>query len=165
MASSPFGPPGQNPYQSPAGAPGEWTASASPNQLATPKAIETLRQTRPWVRFISVLGFIGSALMIGIGLLGGLMGTLSPQARAQSAVLFVYVPLSLLYIFPSLFLWRYADRIHKLQQSQHVADMESALEAQKSFWRFIGIVAAIILAIYAVLLVVMVPLMLLVNRG
>ncbi|HVX60867.1 MAG TPA: hypothetical protein VHC19_09700 [Pirellulales bacterium] len=133
--------------------------------VATPRAIEILLQTRPWVRFLSVLGFIATALMAVVGLLGGGLGLAGAGGNTPAVVMLAYVPLSLVYFFPSLFLWRFADRISKLQTTQAASDMESALEAQRSFWRFVGIAVALVLALYVVLLGLMVPLMLFMRRG
>ena len=38
---------------------------------------------------------------------------------------------------------RYASRIGKLTTLQNVATLESALEAQRSFWRLLGTVAIV----------------------
>ena len=64
--------------------------------------------------------------------------------------------LGLLYIFPSLFLFRYASGIASMLKEDAVRGMESALAAQKSFWRFVGILTVIVLCIYAVVLAVVV---------
>jgi hypothetical protein len=138
----------------------EWRGGA-----ATPQAIEILLQTRPWVRFLSVLGFIATALMAVVGLLGGGLGLAGAGGNAPAVVMLAYVPLSLVYFFPSLFLWRFAERISKLQTTKAASDMESALEAQRSFWRFVGIAVALVLALYVVLLGLMVPLMIFMRRG
>lgn len=166
MSHSPFGPPEQNPYQSPpTGERSEPSVTESQGQLATPRAIEILGQTRPWVRFLSVLGFIATALMAAMGLLGGALGLAGPGGNTPIVALFAYLPLSLVYFFPSLYLWRYADRISNLQQTGTAADMESALESQRSFWRFVGIALALVLALYVVLLGLMVPLMFFLRGG
>lgn len=153
MATSPFGSPSENPYQSPAG--GE--IASPPPETSSPKvtarAIEFLRQTRPWVRFLSVVGYVCAVFMMIAGLVGGGLGLVAGGGGSRTAVLLVYIPMSLLYIVPSMYLWRYADRIKDLQLSQHVVDMESALEAQKSFWRFMGITVLVVLILYALVIV------------
>lgn len=132
---------GTNPFQPPgAGAQSGLTPSESRGQLTTPRAIEMLKQTRPWVRFLSVLGFMGTFALAVSGFLRGVGGMAGPVGGMPGlAILGIYVTLSLLYFFPSLFLWRYADCISRLQVTEAAADLESALEAQRSFWRFVGI--------------------------
>jgi hypothetical protein len=135
-----------NPYQSPAAPP-----AATVENWATAPVVESLRQTRPWVMFFSILGFIVAALMAVGGLLGGMV-VLAQGSPAEGAVLMIYLLFGLLYFFPALYLLRYAQRIRDLIYSHNVADLEAALSAQKSFWRFTGILVALILVLYVVLL-------------
>ena len=135
-----------NPYQAPS-AP---NAAAAANWMTAP-VVEILAQTRPWVLFFSVLGFICCGLMVAIGLFGGIFAIASGQA--EGALLLLYPILGLLYFFPSRFLLRYAQRIRDLSHSRNATDLEAALSAQKSFWRFSGILVVSILVLYAVLIV------------
>lgn len=115
--------------------------------------VEMLRQTKPWVRFLSIMGFIGAGMMILGGLIMGVAGAAS--GRPEMLLLCILYPLlGLLYIFPALFLHRYASRIAEFLlygQSEH---LDSALEAQKSFWRFSGIMTLVILCLYALAIVI-----------
>jgi hypothetical protein len=138
-----------NPYQSPANAVDDLAhrldlTSASP-------IVSVLRETRPWVRLFSVLGFIGSALILAGAALALVLLLLS-QGALQAAVSLVYVAMGILFIVPSIHLYRYADRIRFLEISGTPDALASALEAQKSFWRFAGIFTTVILVIYALLI-------------
>lgn len=118
--------------------------------------VESLRQTRPWVFFLSIVGFIVAAI---IALLGFSQATLSffrptPQKAGETLGGAVVTSLmGVLYFFPSLYLLRFAGRIRDLTHSHRVADLEAALAAQKSFWRFCGIVAALMLSLYALIII------------
>ena len=62
--------------------------------------------------------------------------------------------MALFYIYPGLCLNRAASAIKEAESS---ADMQYVVEAilqQKKFWRFCGIITAVILIIYAVIFVV-----------
>ncbi|HET6884526.1 MAG TPA: hypothetical protein VFI31_30510 [Pirellulales bacterium] len=146
MSSAPFQDP--NPYQSPAAA-----STASATSWATAIVIEHLTATRPWVLFISIVGFVVAGLMVFGGLLFGVFMVVSGGASPVEGAIAIFYPFfGLLYFFPSLYMLRYARRIRELSLSHQVADLEAALAAQKSFWRFCGIALAIILALYGVLL-------------
>jgi hypothetical protein len=133
-------------------------------QSITPQMVESLRQTKPWVRMFSILGFIGTALISLVALLfivgSSIGGAFARQAGfgAVGGILLgvLYLLLGLLYIFPSLFLFRYASGIASMLKEDAVRGMESALAAQKSFWRFVGILTVIVLCIYALVLAVVV---------
>ncbi len=151
MSSSPFASE-PNPYQAPreprvatAGMPdaGQWT---------TPTVIELLSQTRPWVLFLSILGFISSGLLAVGGLLGGLAMVAMGGRGAEAVILIVYPLMGVIYFFPSLYLFRFAQAIRDLRDGRDVVHLENALSAQKSFWRFIGILAALVITLYIVIL-------------
>jgi hypothetical protein len=62
----------------------------------------------------------------------------------------LYLLLAFLYIFPGLYLWRYANAIDSLVNAPQSLTLEEAMKHQTSFWRFIGILTAVMLIIYAV---------------
>ena len=148
MTSSPFEPE-QNPYQAPA-APIPSPSLAAAGNWATVPVIELLGQTRPWVMFIAILGFILSGLTIIGGLFAAVvLIAMGGAGMAEGAVILVYPVLGVVYYFPSRFLFRFAQRIRDLRYSHNVADLEAALAAQKSFWKFCGIFLAFVIALYA----------------
>jgi len=138
-----------NPYRSPevASKPsdgGVWDSSLN-------GAADMLRKTKPWVRFMSVIMFIGSAFMA----LGGAIMMAAGAAGAPGAVGaflgILYILMAILYVIPAVFLWRYADRIGSFLLQRTPGRLASALEAQKSFWKFVGILTLIVLCIYALI--------------
>lgn len=83
-----------------------------------PAMIGYLKQTKPWVRFISVMGFIGTALLFLLGLFlilgAGLLSSLSRTALGGAPlglIGFLYAALACLCFFPALRLFRYAGGI------------------------------------------------------
>jgi len=120
----------------------------------TPVMLEHLQATRPWVRFMSVMLFISVGLMFLGGLL--LMATLASAGRGgpPAAIGLLYWLLGLVYIAPAIFLNRYATSIRELLQGGGASPMEKALESQKSFWRYVGILTVVILCIYALILLI-----------
>jgi len=148
-----------NPYQPP-----QTMTDLSDAGGADPKLDRTvimLRQTKPWVRFISVMSFVGSAFMVLAGLLmivAKPLGFGAAVARFDggfgAVVGVVYIIMALFYIIPAVFLWRYADRIALFVREGSTGALASALEAQKSFWKFAGIVMLVVIAIYALIFVV-----------
>jgi hypothetical protein len=136
-----------------------FTAASS---TITSSMVESLRQTKPWVRFLSILGFISVGLMVLAGLfmmlsgiIGGTMARSMGGAVGGAPILLMgmlYLLFAVLYIFPSLFLFRYASSIARMQSGETVSGMEEALAAQRSFWRFAGILAAIVMVLYLLLI-------------
>jgi hypothetical protein len=114
---------------------------------------ELLRQTKPWVRFLSVLGFIGVGLMCLAGAFGAAAAVVTGDPN-MVAVSLIYPVAALLYLFPSLFLFRYASRIADFLRGGQAAQLEAALAAQKSFWKFVGILTVVMLVLYVGILAV-----------
>jgi hypothetical protein len=122
--------------------------SAAETEQVAANTVELLQQTRPWVRFMSVLGFLCVGLMFLICVASGL--TRGGFGFGPSELV-LFVVFGVMYIFPSLFLSRYASRITDLAETRRVSDLDAALDAQKSFWKFVGVVAAIFTVIYALI--------------
>jgi len=108
---------------------------------------------------ISVLVYIACAFLIigGIAALvtsiaGGVSGGASTGPLALGiglgiAVFAIYSVAAVL-IFPvALFLGRYASQIKGLKKTGRVEALENALFAQKSFWKYVGVLALINLII------------------
>jgi hypothetical protein len=120
----------------------------------TPLMIAHLRATKPWVRLVSIMGFIGSAFIIlaAMGML--VFGVLSSEfgAAAGLGLAAVYLLMGCLYFFPALFLFRYASAIHSLVNGGDSKSMELALLSQMNFWRLLGIMTLAMLCLYGALL-------------
>ncbi|HET6251547.1 MAG TPA: hypothetical protein VFE47_27935 [Tepidisphaeraceae bacterium] len=81
----------------------------------------------------------------------------SRGGTSEPAILgIVYVVMAILYFIPAMLLNRFASRIAMLMRSKRMIDVEAALAAQKSFWRFIGIMLIVVLGFYLVAAVCMV---------
>ena len=156
---------GQQQYQSPAAAssytraPDQLSYSAGTTMVSS-RSADMLRQTKPWVRFLGIMAFIGSGLMILAGLLFAGLGAsasrnpvFGPMAGMGGMMGAVYIGLGALYIVPGIFLNRYATHIGNTLSTGGAEDLERALEAQKSFWKFAGILTLVILSIYTLIFI------------
>jgi len=108
------------------------------------------------VRFLSVLGFLGLALLV-LGCLAilvlpmGPMGSMPIGPRIGAA--FAYLLMGLVQFPAVLFLSRYAGRISRLAASGAPSDLEDALRAQKSFWKYVGILTLVMMILYILVIV------------
>jgi len=144
-----------DPYAAPTSDLDPYRSSASnggDDARAAPHLVELLRQTKPWVTFLAIVGFVFAGLMVLLGLLMMVFGAAKPTKFPWPFGL-VYLLLALLYIFPSLFLLRYGAAIRRLLDGNGMNALTDALREQKSFWRLVGIMTAVVLCIYALGLV------------
>ena len=152
--------PPMSPYQTPNTVVQDHGQTPNSDNAVSMMVITLLVRTRKWVRLCSVLGFIGSAFMVLAGLFmmisGGTIGAssgISGAAYGGGVMLgmgLFYLVFAIIYIYPSLRLWQYASSISRLESSSTSFDLETALDKQRSFWKFVGIMVCIMLGLYAV---------------
>lgn len=141
------------PVPQPAWAPSPQQAPVAGGDVSQ-EVVELLRKTKPWVRFLSVLGFIGLALMILAGLASLVMAASTGNFSGPQVIPMVGIFFMSLIQFPALlFLSRYASRIKNLVVSGHPQDLEDAIAAQKSFWKYLGILTIVIIILYILIFV------------
>jgi len=161
-----------NPYQSPE------TVAAPLKPLVDQGAItETmlihLKNTSPWLRFVGILGFIGAGITVLWGILflalGSIMGQIwssipgietfseiSGDLGAFSGILvgLLITGAAALIFFPSLYVYRFGVKIRSYLRQGREQDLELAFGNNKSFWKFVGILYIIYLAIIPVTIVI-----------
>jgi hypothetical protein len=125
------------------------------DRLVTPEIREALEQTRPWVVFMAVLGFIGTGALVlmavGVFAFGTFVGA---GYGAAGFVACLYVGVAGVYLLCALNLWRYGASIALLGQGYGVHALTEALRQQKAFWRIAGLatIGSIVLTVGFVLL-------------
>src|SRR5262245_56807157 len=93
----------------------------------TDEMMESLSQTKPWVRLMSILGFISSGFLVlawGALIVVSLAGSSFGRGfRGMQFVVIgvVYLGLGALHVMASLFLHRYASSIGDMQLGETVA--------------------------------------------
>jgi len=121
--------------------------------IVTENMINSLRCTRPWTKFLSIMAFIGLGCMVIAGLIMLVAGKYLPgqSGSGLSALVgVVYLVAAALYLFPALYVFKYSSAVGRFLVSKKAIDMESALANQKSFWKFIGILCLVISVIAVV---------------
>ena len=126
--------------------------------MVTQGVLQQLAGTKPWVRFMAVLMFVGAGFMflgaVGILIAGGAMAatgkTAGFSAGMMSGIAVIYGAVALIYIYPALKLWGYANQIAILLVSGRMLNLEGALNQQRAFWKFLGIMMIAIFVLYLV---------------
>ena len=157
-----------NPFESPG------TVSVPVKPLAQGDLSETmvfyLKGASPWLRFVGILGFIGAALMVLWGIvfvailpmLG--QGTLTEipgfeefnvqwNGAFGGSMAILFLGIGALMFFPSLFIYRFGEKIRSYLRTGAEQDLELAFKNNKSLWKFLGILSIIELAFVPVLII------------
>jgi hypothetical protein len=160
--------PYSNPYAPPQADPAHVLADDRPAGGDVPdEVVEPLRHTKPWVTFLAVLGFLGTGLMglCGLFFLGVKSSLPNVSSGVSTGIGLLYIVLAAVYVFPSLYLLRYGSAIGRLVRDPRMERLVVALAQQRSFWRLVGIITAVLVGLYPVTIVVVVVLAVLRGTG
>ena len=159
----------ENPYRSPE------TTAVSERPLAaqgilTETMLIYLKGASPWLRLIGILGFISAGMTALWGLGSFAFVPLMRQAwdeirdempeafsgvfAAMGGTMAVFsIGVAALVFFPSLFVYRFGEKIHSYLRTGTEQDLEQAFRNNRSFWKFFGIVCIVFLAITPIIIV------------
>ena len=131
--------------------------------------LKYLGDASPWLRFLGIMGFIGSGLMV----LGGLVCiTFLPFAinifdgasdffsnfLAPMSVMVLYslyfIGAGVLMFFPALFTYRFGSKIRSFILSNSETELELAFRNNKFLWKFQGILMIIGIAVVPVIIII-----------
>ena len=148
----------ENPYQSPE-TPIIPEAAQNTGVSLSVTMLQYLSETSPWLRFIGILGYIGSGMMA----IGGIIGAIVMLAASELAggfetfpawiLPFVYIPLGALMFFPAHFTYNFGKKLRDYKFSNSTEDLEMAFKNNKSFWKFYGIICIIYLSLIPLMFV------------
>lgn len=125
----------------------------------SPVTREFLKTSALWARFLAIVGFFMAGLFILIAVFAAsFLSSLDiPEFEAYSnslAISVVYLFIAAIYFFSSLFMIQFANktlRFTNYNPSQQV--IENALKSLKNYFVFWGLTTAIIVGLYAMLIV------------
>ena len=160
-----------NPYQSPE-ADTKIVRPLVPQGSLTEPMMKYLNEASPWLRFMGIIGFIVSGLLVLGGVISLIIMPFSaslfeavPDAFFLSAFFGSYAPImavNALYLigvgalvfFPALFTYRFGLSIRGYFQTNSEQDLEQAFKNNKSLWKFNGIMTIIGLAAVPVIIII-----------
>jgi hypothetical protein len=144
-----------NPYSAPSSNPTGRESLGFGQEGVTQGVVSQLARTKGWVRFLGVLGLIGAGLMmlVGFGVLAAgstFQKMFASQAGMPGSGFFFalgigYLLFGLLFFYPSLKLNSYASAIGSLIYTGRSEDLEAAIEHQRAYWKFVGVILVLML--------------------
>lgn len=113
-----------------------------------------------WASFFSILGFIGIAFLILVGLLMGVIFSSFDNGVLGSSfkyiIMFIYIVLGAVYFYPVLLLFRFSTWTRKALKNKSSLDLSLALKNLKAHFQYVGIMTIIVFAIYFIAIIVFV---------
>ena len=157
-----------NPYQSPE------TAVVPEKPLAiqgtlTETMLVHLKGATPWLRFVGILGFISSGFvaLTGFSILPFIsivnrLWTEIPGFESfngafgvvfNGSMVIIFIGAGVLLFFPSLYIFRFGERIRSYLKTGADGELELAFRNNKSLWKFAGILCIVQLAFLPLLII------------
>jgi hypothetical protein len=127
-----------------------------------------LTETARWAKFLSIVGFVTCGLLaVASFFIGSIMsrsaltlygadGAGAYGAGYAAGITAVYLAIAVLYFFPCLYLYRFAVRLKGALHDNDQVQLNLSLKSQRSLFKFVGILTIIVLAFYALALIVIV---------
>ena len=118
--------------------------------------IAYLRETQKWAKFLGILGFVFTGLMVvaGLGMSAFMSSAFSEEMAVPGPIITgFYVLLAVLYFFPSLYLYRYGSHLKVALAQRNNQLLTLAFRNEKSFFKFCGILMVIMLVFYGLMIV------------
>jgi hypothetical protein len=115
-----------------------------------------LYDTAKWTKFLSVMGFVFTALIamfaFGAGTFVSVLGKMSPgnplAAMGAGFITVYFLVMALIYFYPSLLLFKHSNSIKKAVLYGDQESLSDAMLNLKSFFKFWGVLFIVIIAFY-----------------
>ncbi len=123
------------------------------NELVLTKADRSnFLETAKWGKFLGIVGFVMSGFIVlaGLTMFGGAFGGVYPGLGG--GVGFIYILMSLLYIFPSLYLYRFSTKMKLGLQQNDAESCSDAYSNLKKLFVFLGVMTIVVLSLYILII-------------
>lgn len=127
------------------------------------KIIDYLLETSKWGKFLAVVGYVligifillGMFVMFGFSQISRFTGTSYPMGLFG----FLYILIAVAYYFPVNYLHKFSIHIKQGINTKSEIPLTSGFQNLKSLFKFMGIFVIVILSIYALILLIALPVM------
>jgi len=114
------------------------------------EAIENLSKTAPWIKFLSIMGFImsGFFLLVAFFSLGSFGFAKSFGGEGLGIFgFFIYIILAVVVYLPNKYLYNYATELSDFCLTKDSRLLEIAFLMQKKYWSYMGVLVIVYLAL------------------
>jgi hypothetical protein len=140
----------------------EITTTEETKMYLTENSKSFLKETAQWAYFLSIMGFIGIALLVLLALFMGTLftklGSLGGSAAAMGVlgggfITAIYLIIAVIYFFPVYYLYQFASKAKVAFATDNNKQLNTSFEYLKSHYKFIGIFTLVITVLYSLLFV------------
>ena len=126
-------------------------------EMLSQNSIFYMRNTAPWMKFVSIIGFLMCLLLIAFAVIivmtpveatNPYIAKLGSGMKSFIAVL--YIIFAIILFIPNIYLFRYAVLLKKFANTKLSTTFEKSLLMQKKFWKYIGVLVIIYLSLFGI---------------
>jgi len=120
------------------------------------------REASKWATFLSIMGFIATALLVLVGLMMFALGDAFGDSMAGNpmagfmtgGILGVfYLVFAALNFFPALYMYKFASKTREALYNNDTNTLTASFENLKSYFKFTGIVVISVIGIYVLIFI------------
>jgi hypothetical protein len=143
-----------NPYAAPEVAEPPLAPAVDEQSSVTPRMVLLMRQSAPWVFFLSVTGFLFTGLF-GLGMLTNFMlGFLTFRLELGDLIAMATIVLVIVAgVVLSALLFRYGLSVLRFVSTHSVAELRVSLQIQRTLWRVAALGLLLVLGLLITLIV------------
>lgn len=124
------------------------------DEVAKAHMLETAR----WGKFLAIISFIGLGLLVLVGILSGFILSATGQSNVFTAgvgigMTMVYLLIAALYFYPTWALFQFSKLSKQAILTSNQQQFNESQRYLKNIFKFLGIMAIIVLAIYGLAIV------------
>ena len=140
----------------------ETTTTEQIRMYLTDESKSFLKETAKWAYFLSIMGFIGIALLVLLALFMGTLfttlGSLGGGVAAMGAlgggfITAIYLVIAVIYFFPVYYLFQFASKAKAAFATNNNEQLNASFEYLKSHYKFIGVLTLVTLILYCLIIV------------
>ncbi len=126
-----------------------------------------LMETAKWGKFLAIMGYIAIGILVLLGLLF-MLGFSAFSEYTQipfpmGAFGIIYILIAVVYYFPVNYLHKFSNRAKQALLMNDQTSLTSSFSNLKSLFKFMGIAAIVVFSLYALIIVIAVPVALLAS--
>jgi hypothetical protein len=145
----------------------ETTTTEQTRMYLTDESKSFLKETAKWAYFLSIMGFIGIALLVLLALFMGTLFTTLGSLGGEAAmgamgamgalgggfITAIYLVIAVIYFFPVYYLFQFASKAKAAFATNNNEQLNASFEYLKSHYKFIGVVTLVSLILYGLIIV------------
>lgn len=121
-----------------------------------------LKESAKWGKFLAIVGYVGIGLMVLLSIFVMIGFSIASQLADTGFPMglfgFVYLVIAAIYYFPVTYLYKFSIQMRNGLNANDQLTITDGFKNLKSLFKFMGIFTIVVLSLYALILIIILPL-------